>query len=90
MRSWLKISAPNLLLISSRPALTVKGIILHLREINNQDTGFSVYSLAPKTVQRTLIPVNVLEQSLGIPTKKPHIKALESGFYLLTGQDMGK
>jgi hypothetical protein len=90
MRSWLKISAPNLLLISSRPALTVKGIVLHLREINNQDTGFSVYSLAPKTVQRTLIPVNVLEQSLGIPTKKPHIKALESRFYLLSDRDTGK
>jgi hypothetical protein len=36
-----------------------------------------------------MISVNVLEQSLGIPTKKLRIKALESRFHLLTDQDMG-
>ena len=37
-----------------------------------------------------MISVNVLEQSLGIPTKKLRIKALESRFYLLSDCDTGK
>lgn len=81
--SGLKINKPNLLLISARPAVTAKGLLLHLREINNQDTEFSVTSPISDNTPLILIPVNVLEQSLGDPTQNPHLKPLENRFFLV-------
>jgi alpha-mannosidase len=82
-RSLLQIDADNILLVSTKPASTGEGIILHLRETAGKSTKFRIYSPnAPEKIW-DIIEVNVLGEKTGLPIREIEMEALESRFFLL-------
>jgi len=79
--STLLIDADNILLVSAKPSSDGKGIILHLRETEGKTTEFSISLPAVRSQNRVITEVNVLEETIGQPTKTLKIEPWESKFY---------
>ena len=60
--SGLTIEPANLLAVSIRPALTGKGIVLHLREVGGRDATLSLDELLPGKRLTQAARVNVLDE----------------------------
>ncbi len=69
--SALEIDAPNLVLVSARPARDGHGIIVHLREVDGK----------PATLRALAVTeVNVLEEPLGAPAESIIFRPMEAKF----------
>jgi alpha-mannosidase len=82
-RSALQISAPNLALISARPARDGDGIVLHLREIEGRPAEAEL----PPGV--SAMEVNVLEEALRKPGSTVRFSPFEAKFVRVRGLKPG-
>ena len=82
-RSVLQISAPNLALISARPARDGDGIVLHLREIEGRPAEAEL----PPGV--SAMEVNVLEEALRKPGSTVRFSPFEAKFVRVRGRRPG-
>jgi hypothetical protein len=62
--STLRISAPNVALVSTRPARDGKGIILHLRELEGKATRVRLATAAPAIAIESVSETNLFEEQL--------------------------
>jgi len=62
--SFLDIAAPNILLISTKPARDGSGIVVHLREVEGRQTQLPLSGTLGKTGVRSVVQVNVHEERL--------------------------
>src|SRR5690606_37989206 len=63
-RSWMEVSAPNLLLVSARPAEKGKGVILQLRETDGKEAVLEVEGLLKGNVFRSAWHVNLFGEEM--------------------------
>lgn len=80
-QSLLHIDAENILLVSSRPSLDGKGIILHLRETEGRPAEFTLSTPLISPERMAVLEVNVLEETLGGRLEKVRMKAWQSRFF---------
>ena len=83
MLSALQISAPNLALISARPARDGDGIVLHLREVEGQP------AVAEFPAGTSAVEVNVLEEPLREAGNAARFAPLETKFVKVRGLKPG-
>jgi alpha-mannosidase len=77
--SVLQISAPNLALISARPARDADGILLHLREIEGRT------AVAEFPAGSSVVEVSVLEEPLKEAGNKAVFSPFEAKFIKVSG-----
>jgi hypothetical protein len=83
VRSVLQINAPNLALISARPARDGSGIVLHLREVEGRP------AVAELPADASAVEVNVLEEPLRDAGRAPGFGPFESKFLKVSGLKQG-
>ncbi len=81
--SMLLMDANNILLVSAKPSLDGRGILLHLRETEGKPTEFSISLPGMRPQNQVITEVNVLGETVRQPAKSLKIEAWESKFLKL-------
>jgi len=83
-RSFLTISSPNILLVSSRPSKDGSGVILHLRELEGLQTSVNIKPPHDGLKIKSIAEVNVLEETKVNVSAEIRFKPFEVKFIKLT------
>lgn len=82
-RSWMDVSAPNLLLVAVRPAEDGNGVLLQFRETEGKEAALAVDGLLKGNIFTAASEVNLFGEEIRTLDEELRIGALETRFVLL-------
>ena len=82
-RSWMEVSAPNVLLVAACPAEGGKGVLLQFRETEGKEAALKVEELLKSNIFRAVSEVNLFGEEIQQLNKELKIGALETRFVWL-------
>lgn len=82
-RSWMEVSAPNVLLVAARPAAGGNGVLLQFRETEGREAAVGVEELLKGNVFTAASEVNLFGEEVQKLDKELRIGALETRFVWL-------
>ncbi|MCB0547964.1 MAG: hypothetical protein KDD19_10290 [Phaeodactylibacter sp.] len=82
-RSWMEVSAPNVLLVAARPGEGGNGVLLQFRETEGKEAALKVEELLKNNIFRAASEVNLFGEEIQKLDKELKIGALETRFVWL-------
>ena len=82
-KSWMEVSAPNLLLVAARPAQEGNGVLLQLRETEGKEAVLKLAGLLKGNIYTAASEVNLFGEEIQEINEELKIRALETRFIWL-------